>query len=390
MKPLFNFCLIFLLFCNVVYSEEPTASLLMTEKALAVYESDVGTYPSSTQGLSALTRRPIEVSPERWKGPYLEKVPIDPWGDEFVYKFPGTHEKPYDLSSIGADRIAGTGDDIVNWDVKKSPAGKKEPALSPVPLPPELDPGRDYMEKAGGLNLPMVWLNPGQFIYVSHRSGAGPPLVALDGYWISRYEISARQYCIFLNAAGDPEKMGYAVVYEDSTIAKKSGKFLPRAECEDKPAYPVSWIGADAFCRMLSKGTGLNYNLPTEAECERAAGGGLKFKPYPWGDQNPEGRANYGHRGGKDFELLTPVGSFSPNHFGLFDMAGNVLEWCRDWYDVNVELRGVKNPAGPGFGNEKVLRGGGFRSQEQFIRIDQRLHNLPWFKNGGFRIVREP
>ena len=86
--------------------------------ALSMYELDNGNYPSTEQGLTALTSKPSgDPAPTHWNGPYLEKKPKDPWGKEYIFKSPGDHnQQGYDLSSLGPDGVEGTSDDIINWD----------------------------------------------------------------------------------------------------------------------------------------------------------------------------------------------------------------------------------------------------------------------------------
>ncbi|HPB30415.1 MAG TPA: SUMF1/EgtB/PvdO family nonheme iron enzyme [Candidatus Sumerlaeota bacterium] len=359
-------------------------------EALKAYEKDVGTYPSTEQGLSALAKRPMTVNPETWKGPYITEVPIDPWGNMFEYVFPGK-DGDYDLFSRGPDGVAGTADDAGMGE--KAPAsGKTGPASGGAdPLFPEIDARRNYTEAAGNLNAQMVWIGPGRFVYGSHRTTRhSPPEVTLRGYWIGRHEITAEQFCIFLNAADDPEKNEYLTLFEGSTIIRRDGVYYPRPGCEKKPAYPVSWLGADAFCRMLSEGTGLKYRLPTEAQWERAARGGLRMKKFPWGEDPPYSRANVARGEGKDWERLTAVGTFAPNAYGLYDVTGNAMEWCRDWWDESAVVETTMDPEGPKRGINKVMRGGNFISRMEFTHVGYRFSNPPWFKSGGFRIVREP
>ncbi len=389
-KKILPGCLFLLVLLWQLAALEKEEILEPVEKALKAYESHVGSYPSTEQGLGALSRRPVTVDPGSWKGPYLKSPFLDPWGEEWIYQFPGTHQKDYDLWSKGPDRTPHTADDIVNWGGTKKTDTRDEEKITTATLFPELDPSKDYIETAGGLNYEMIWIGPGEFLYGSHTSPYGIPAVRLDGYWIGKHEITARQYCIFLNAVENPEEINYILVYEGSTYSFREGRFAPRAGCENKPAYPVSWLGAAAFCGMLSEGTGKKYYLPTEAQWERAARGGLKLKHFTWGDEPAEGRANYEKKKGNEQEMLMPVGSFPPNPYGLHDMAGNVMEWCEDWYEKTGEIKVFTNPEGPSSGLEKVMRGGNVFSIEHYLKLTQRYHNPPWFKSAGFRLVCEP
>jgi len=185
-----------------------------------------------------------------------------------------------------------------------------------------------------------------------------------------------------------------------------SGKAL------DHPAYDVSWHEAVKWANARSEReelepcytvdgivyrTGENapdcnwsasgYRLPTEAEWEKAARGGAAGRRYPWSDSDEidESRANYNGY----YDGTTPVGSFAPNGVGLYDMAGNVWEWCWDWY--GSELPGGVDPRGPASGGSgRVVRGGGWYVYANGCRVAHRGNYWPDYELGnlGFRLVR--
>ena len=161
----------------------------------------------------------------------------------------------------------------------------------------------------------------------------------------------------------------------------------------------VSWNDAAAFAYWAGK------RLPSEAEWEYAARGGLAGKKYAWGDElTPGGKymANYWQGSfperdeGKDgFAGIAPVGQFPANGYGLFDMTGNVWEWCADFYSADYYAKSVKeNPRGPSFSGEQVMRGGSWMCAGNFCtnyRVSGRSHATAdsGLNNLGFRCVRD-
>ena len=150
------------------------------------------------------------------------------------------------------------------------------------------------------------------------------------------------------------------------------------------------------------------YRLPTEAEWEKAARGGLSGQRFPWGDKISESQANYyGDRADFSYDLgpngynsigsiggtlpaTSPVGSFAANGYGLYDMAGNVNEWCWDWYGKPYGQPTTTNPTGPAFGSYRVLRGGDWNSVAYYARCADRYNSYPYIANlnYGIRCVR--
>lgn len=177
----------------------------------------------------------------------------------------------------------------------------------------------------------------------------------------------------------------------------------------DHPAVHISWYDAQAYAAWVGK------RLPTEAEWEWAASGGKKQAKYPWGEESIdeglpkantwEGSFPYQNKLKDQFFYTAPVGSFEPNPFGLFDMAGNVWEWCSDWYDYTyykkIESKKVTNPQGPDkpydpyqpYLKQKVMRGGSFLCNDAYCsgyRVASRMKSSPdtGLQHTGFRLVK--
>jgi formylglycine-generating enzyme len=163
----------------------------------------------------------------------------------------------------------------------------------------------------------------------------------------------------------------------------------------DRARHPVTLVtqgDAMAYCRWLSGRIGQLVRLPTEAEWERAARGGLDQHRYPWGDDIDPAKANFL----LDPELkrqrgTRPVGSYAPNGFDLYDMAGNVWQWVADWYGADAYRDGDdRNPRGPAHGVFRVLRGGSWVTHDlRQLRCAHR-HKVPpdtYAYSIGFRVV---
>jgi len=154
-----------------------------------------------------------------------------------------------------------------------------------------------------------------------------------------------------------------------------------------KPVTSVNWFDAMEFCRWLSARWKLPVRLPTEAEWEFAARGGLERKLYPWGDEPFAARKDYAARWHAGPE---PVATAEPNGYGLFDMCENVHEWCSDWYDPRYyEISPAENPSGPPTGHRRASRGGAWRHHIKVSRCAARSSIPPEFRYAdyGFRVA---
>ncbi len=280
---------------------------------------------------------------------------------------------------------------------------------------PSEDASTSVFERLSRLG-PMVRIAGGTFRMgdnFSHTPDQRPAHeVTLDPFWIDCHEVTNRQFMLFVEATGyrtTAERRDRSYVFDDR--AKKwvemagahwrqpGGRNTDILRRMDHPVVHVSWDDAVAFARWAGK------RLPTEAEWECAARGGLIQMQYPWGDQRTPGKqymANAWQGWYPDENLrldgyrgLAPVESFPPNRFGLHDMAGNVWEWCADWYGEEYYRRCAwRNPTGPSTGTQRVQRGGSFLSapnRDQGIRVAVRSKQDPQatFEDVGFRCASD-
>ncbi len=254
---------------------------------------------------------------------------------------------------------------------------------------------------------PMVLIPAGEFEMgdaFNEGSNAELPVhtVYLDAFYMDIYEVTNAQYARFLNEYGkNSDAAGHGLLSIDGGwIEKVESIYSPASGYEDHPVVGVTWYGAAAYAQFYGK------RLPTEAEWEEAARGGLAGKRYPLGDEITHNDANYDGTGGKDvWDWGTdPVGSFAPNGYGVYDVAGNVWEWCADEYDsVYYGVSPTNNPKGPGtaimFANNdftnvktiRVLRGGSWYNDTYFLRVSLRHYYEPSDSNFncGFRCVSQ-
>ena len=189
--------------------------------------------------------------------------------------------------------------------------------------------------------------------------------VTLSDYYIGRYEVTQKEW--------------------QAVMGDNPSKFYG----DNLPVDYVSWNDCQDFINKLNQLTGLKFRLPTEAEWEFAARGGKQSKGYKYsGSDNAKNIAWYEKNSGSKPHQ---VGTKEPNELGIYDMSGNVGEWCGDWYG-RYSSSAQTNPTGPSSGSGRVLRGGGWSRDAGYCRVSDRGYNNPSSRDylSGFRVVLVP
>lgn len=318
---------------------------------------------------------------------------------------------------------------IATPPVKKAPAAPVQPVLKDAP---------------GEAPDGMVWIPGGAFQMGSltspHEDERPVHQVTLDGFWMDETEVTNEQFLKFVEATGYktvaerapnrediaaqvppgtqipeenlvPGSICFNPKFDVRTLRKdfvnwpyQVWKYEPGADWRhplgpqssidqllDHPVIHISWDDAQAYCKWIGR------RLPTEAEWEYAARGGLESKDYPWGEErNPDGKWYHNswqgvfpekHTVQDGFEGTAPVKSYAPNGYGLYDMSGNVWEWCQDWYRPDYyTAAAVRNPQGPADSYDpndlparipkRVQRGGSFMCSDDYCtgyRVSARM-----------------
>ena len=247
---------------------------------------------------------------------------------------------------------------------------------------------QSYVENANcGLNMKMVYVEGGSFqMGATSEQGSDAwdnekPVhsVTLDSYYIAECEVTQAQW----------QKIMGTTVYQQRD--KKGSDNSMRGVGDNHPMYYVSWEEAQDFCRELSRITGKTYVLPTEAQWEYAARGGKHKEGTQYsGSYSVDAVAWYSGNSGK---TTHPVKQKRANKLGLYDMSGNVDEWCSDWYgEKYYSSSSQTNPTGPSLGCYRVLRGGSWICTAGYCRVSDRSYSTPSsrFDRYGFRVVCLP
>lgn len=233
------------------------------------------------------------------------------------------------------------------------------------------------------LHCPMAPI-PGGKVFrgsdLGQRDEAPRHAVHLDSFWMDVHPVTNEQYLRFLEALGSEKdaQNNDLIRFRESRIKRVATKLMLETGYAQHPVVGVTWYGAHAYAEWAGK------RLPTEAEWEVASLGNHPEANYPTGLTIDKTQANFFSSD------TTPVMSYGPNDYGLFDMSGNVYEWCADWYAYNyydISSQEPDRPQGPPQGIYRVLRGGCWRSVKEDLRCAHRHRNNPGAVNStyGFR-----
>jgi formylglycine-generating enzyme len=339
---------------------------------------------------------------------------------------------------VGLSLTAALGVLLVFW-VRQLSSSREEGSVAPAPSAAALP-------AAVALPDEMVWLSPGSYRQGSEESADAQPVrrVEIDGFWIDTTEVTNAQFAAFVRSTeyvtvaerlpdpklypGAPKELLVpgSIVFTPPAVSPNLNqpfswwRYVPGASWRqpegpgssiedrtDHPVVQVCWEDAAVYARWAGK------RLPTEAEWEYAARGGMDHKRYVWGEQfRPDGRwqANIWqgrfptHNTREDgYAATAPVRSFPPNAFGIYDMAGNVWEWCADWYRPDAYAANpLRNPTGPESSLDplepgvpkRVQRGGSFLCSDLYCvryEVGARGKGAPdsAANHVGFRCVRD-
>jgi formylglycine-generating enzyme required for sulfatase activity len=253
------------------------------------------------------------------------------------------------------------------------------------PILKEYHPEKKEARHCEPLATEMVFIEGGKFQRGSNegnRDEMPRHQILLAPFAIDLHPVTNEQYIRYLEFMGGEKDQHYDLIrLKDSRINRVAGKLSIETGYAKHPVTGVTWYGAAAYAEWIRK------RLPTEAEWEIACLGG-ESGPYPTGTGIEKSQANFFSSD------TTPVMSYAPNGFGLYDMVGNVYEWCQDWYDYNyyeISALEPKNPKGPVQGVYRVLRGGCWKSLRDDLRVSHRHRNNPGAMNGtyGFRCASD-
>jgi len=290
---------------------------------------------------------------------------------------------------------------LIELNLLKNPPKPIEPLI----VKPQ---NQNFTEKIGNLNFDLIFVKGGKFeMGKDDAFSYDVHTVEVSDFYIGKYQVTNAEFAAFLNDYGsDKVKQGehkdQTMIYESEKenkdrnwgLNKVNGKWTPISGKEKHPVIYVTWYGANEYCTWLSQKTEKKYQLPSEAQWEYAAGGGANnrtkyagtnnendLKDFAWYDKNSNSTT---HEVG-----ITP----KANSLGIYDMSGNVWEWCMDWYDENYYKNSPKkDPVNLTASSNRVYRGGGWRYSATSCRVAFRDYWYPADRDCdlGFRVVIMP
>ena len=375
---------------------KPQNILLTTDKQVKIAGFSIACILSdTTEYAQTVAGTPRYMAPEQFSGKYDYRV--DLYATAVVLYEMMTGQFPF------------SGDDGKIEGIDKYPEvlrGFFQKALKPAPeeryqSAEEMYDALDRIHKADQIRDDMVLIPAGEFEMGSNDAEADADeqpvhTVYVDAFYMDKYEVTNAQYADFLTAKGKHTEAGHTwlkIEYEDARIERVEGVYRAKSGYENHPVVYVSWNGAMAYAAWAGK------RLPTEAEWEKTARGGLAGQTYPWGNTRDSSKANYN----KHIRDTTAVGKHSPNGYGLYDMAGNVWEWCLDEYNAGFyAISPSQNPLSgatnvkwlldnyTGVNSMRVLRGGSWSFNARNVRVANRSWASPTLTYCllGFRCVR--
>jgi len=289
---------------------------------------------------------------------------------------------------------------------RRQPDAAKQPSQTPSPtMTPDL--GQDMMLDLGqGMTMKLVRIPAGTFLMGSpssekgRKNDQGPQrqVTITRPFRMGIHEVTRGQFAAFVSATNyktTAEQEGWTYARKGKSFVKVDrGRASWRkpgfAQTDNHPVVCVNWEDAMAFCKWLSRRSGRTVSLPTEAQWEYACRAGSRSR-FSFGELKSElhRHGNYAdssvpyrwfwrdkdHSDGHIFSA--PVGKFKPNAWGLYDMHGNALEACRDWYSKSYADADTRDPKGPSSGKSHVLRGGFWKSKARHCRAAFRYWYMP-------------
>ena len=259
---------------------------------------------------------------------------------------------------------------------------------------------------AAGVKMEFLLVPAGEFtmgsVYLGKdHPGEGPlhQVKISKPFYLGKYQVTCSQFAAFVRDSGyktDAEKEGWAYIY----VAESAWKQVKGASWQNPgfsqdgnyPVTCVTWNDADAFCKWLSRKQGKKYRLPTEAEWEYACRAGTTTQFYYGDDPNDTHLTDYIWCD-KNSNLKThPVGQKKPNAFGLYDIGGNTMVWCNDWYDEDYYWSSpATDPQGPSTGRYRAARGGSWWSPPLKCSSSFRNRRVPNYRSNSlsFRVVSD-